>query len=407
MNTVRTHCSKFRSEFGVQSRSVQWRHARPCEVITSHSSTSSFIAVQPRPWRIGPTTLRGAAGSVCVARLMRVMFFGSMCCNRCAVGTSVGWRSGLFSHVRWRTASLKDQPCLARVRAPAPPAPRVPLYFTAPAPAAAPRPARRSRPAPPPHPHPFPRAGKKKGKKSKAKKPNRDWARGAGMRILNSKEPTRVHQESRTSPDVTVVPAERFQRARWTVLPCAGSDHSPILTELPLGTDPVRTPGPGRVRWAWDRADWKAFQARTEGLLGAQPGSGAEASAHHLNDRFTKAVMRAAKEAIPTAGGRRRTQPSKPWWSKEIAELVALRQEARKKAARTGAREDISRWNYLCRTSSEAIRTAKREKWGEFVDSLDMRTDPTKIHNAIKTMDGRRPTTRSMGVLVDGEMLRC
>ena len=55
------------------------------------------------------------------------------------------------------------------------------------------------------------------------------------MRILNTQEPTRMQAGSRTSPDISVVPGgERFQRARWTVLPCAGSDHAPVLLELDL-----------------------------------------------------------------------------------------------------------------------------------------------------------------------------
>ena len=39
---------------------------------------------------------------------------------------------------------------------------------------------------------------------------------------------------------------ERFREARWGVLPCAGSDHSPILVDLPVRSDPVRRQGAGR-----------------------------------------------------------------------------------------------------------------------------------------------------------------
>ena len=62
---------------------------------------------------------------------------------------------------------------------------------------------------------------------------------------------------------ITVAPA-RFANATWRVLPCAGSDHSAIVTDIPLRCDPVRKLGPGRVRWVWAKADWRKYEAAVE-----------------------------------------------------------------------------------------------------------------------------------------------
>eukprot|EP00662_Eupelagonemidae_sp_cell21_P057036 gene57036-biopygen50019 len=201
----------------------------------------------------------------------------------------------------------------------------------------------------------------------------RAWVEGAGSRILNNGEPTRMQGSSATAPDLTIVP-QRFKDARWSILPCAGSDHDALMTDLPLQADPIRRPGRGRQRWAFGRADWPAFTARCDELLDEVDALGPDVSTHHLNDRFTQALLTAAKETIPAGGGGRPGQVNKPWWSPEIAELVRLRQEARRTAKRTGAREDITRWHQLRDTSKRAINKAKEAEWQDFASSLSMRT---------------------------------
>eukprot|EP00660_Eupelagonema_oceanica_P019563 gene19563-biopygen951 len=123
---------------------------------------------------------------------------------------------------------------------------------------------------------------------------------------------------------------------------------------------------------------------------------------NRFKEQRNSAVLGAARAAIPSGNGRP-GEKNKEWWSPEIKELVRLRRQARKKVVETGAKEDIARWNHLNNTTKRVIRKAKQQSWQDFASTLDVATEPAKIYNTIKAMDGRAPTTRSMPVLYDGE----
>eukprot|EP00660_Eupelagonema_oceanica_P003521 gene3522-biopygen26623 len=234
----------------------------------------------------------------------------------------------------------------------------------------------------------------------------RSWADETGARILNSGESTRIAAHSgtgvaRTAPDVSIVPP-RFRQAQWHVAECAGSDHSPVIVDLPLRCDPVRREGFSRTRWAWKRADWSRYRELTEQALAPAALPDASADVATLNGRLTEAILGAARAAVPTGNGRP-GEKNKEWWSPQIKELANLRRQARKKALETGAKEDAARWSHLNNVTKRVIRKAKQESWQDFATTLDVSTDPTKIFNTIKAMDGRIPTTRSMPVMYDGE----
>ena len=141
------------------------------------------------------------------------------------------------------------------------------------------------------------------------------WIQSGDRALLNTGEPTYTGHCSRTAPDVTVVPG-RFRGAKWTVLPCAGTGHAPIMTDLPLERGPIRPQGPGRPRWAWKRADWSRYTEACEADLERVVKRGDTAGADWLNAKLCGAVSRAAKDAVPLAGRPRPGKPSKPWWGR-------------------------------------------------------------------------------------------
>eukprot|EP00660_Eupelagonema_oceanica_P003891 gene3891-3601_t len=168
------------------------------------------------------------------------------------------------------------------------------------------------------------------------------WAGSTGARILNTGEPTRMSNTrgapgapakcTRSAPDLTLVPP-RFRAAKWKVLPCAGSDHAPIAVDLTLRCDPVRGDGRGRTRWALKKADWPAFRTASERALKPFARLDERTAVTDLDSKFTAAVLAAAREAVPRVRVKGRPgKKSKPWWSKEIEELVALRRRVHQEA---------------------------------------------------------------------------
>ena len=45
----------------------------------------------------------------------------------------------------------------------------------------------------------------------------------------------------------------------------------------------------------------------------------------------------------------------------------------------------------------------EQEKWKEFVSELDFGENPSTVHNTIKSLAGKVPTTRTLPVLYDGD----
>ena len=161
------------------------------------------------------------------------------------------------------------------------------------------------------------------------------------------------------------------------------------MTDLPLRRDPIRVPGAGEFRWTLKRANWTQFTELSEEDFSRGAPRGGTRGAEQQNARFVAVVRQAAEKAIPRAAARMPGKENKAWWSKEVAELVKVRQEARRTAERTGEREDITRWHQARDRSNKVIHRAKQASWRDFASTLSVSTDPSKIFSTIKSMDGR------------------
>eukprot|EP00660_Eupelagonema_oceanica_P019804 gene19804-biopygen2797 len=188
--------------------------------------------------------------------------------------------------------------------------------------------------------------------------------------------------------------------AKWKILPCGGSDHAPLVTDVELKHPPIRR-RQRRERWAFKKADWQKYPTKAEELLAAASEAPAGAGVRRLNDDFTHAIIAAARTAIPR--GRGGAQKPKAWWTEEVAQAVGRRQAARRKAAQTKAKEDVTRWNRVGREVKKLVEKAKRASWRERAEELSVRTDAREVYSTIRAMDGRRGGTGSLPALSGGE----
>eukprot|EP00660_Eupelagonema_oceanica_P019657 gene19657-biopygen15063 len=232
------------------------------------------------------------------------------------------------------------------------------------------------------------------------------WVDERRHTVLNTGESTHI---SDSTPDLSIVP-ERFKGARWRKLPCAGSDHSPLLIELPMASDPVRQEGAGRLRYKFKEADWEKYQTEAERRLAGLEEPQAATRVGALNAKICAAIHAAAEAAVPKGGGAGSRGPDKhdkSWWSKEIAAMVKERQQARKQAEKSAEREDKKRWNFLRQQTDRVIKKAKQAAWEDFASGLTLSgdSDGSRVFEVIKSLDGRKPTTRRMAVLHDGDRI--
>eukprot|EP00660_Eupelagonema_oceanica_P019194 gene19194-biopygen22576 len=160
------------------------------------------------------------------------------------------------------------------------------------------------------------------------------------MHILSTGEATRLGSTGASAPDLTVGPA-RLAGATWRALPdVGGSDHTPILVDVPMAHPPVR-PQRQRERWAWPKADWSKYRNTTEEKLMDFEKSSTKATPTEKNQELTRTLLSAANAAVPK--GRGRPSP-KAWWSNDVEQAVKRRAEARRTARRTQSKEDLAKW---------------------------------------------------------------
>ena len=86
---------------------------------------------------------------------------------------------------------------------------------------------------------------------------------------MNTREPTHSSYRSggSSAPDAAFCSRALAQRTTWSVGPDLGSDHLPML--LSTRTNPSRERAGRKPRWAFQKANWEAFQAECEEALSA------------------------------------------------------------------------------------------------------------------------------------------
>ena len=95
------------------------------------------------------------------------------------------------------------------------------------------------------------------------------------------------------------------------------------------------------------------------------------------------------------------TNKTKPGLTTEIKEAIKERNKLRKTRA-ANRRE----WVEACHKVKDMTREMQEKNWKEFVDSLDMRTNPTQVWQTIRSMEGKCPAKSKNEVLeVDGVAL--
>ena len=100
-------------------------------------------------------------------------------------------------------------------------------------------------------------------------------------------------------------------------------------------------------------------------------------------------------------GKRKITNKTKPWLTPEIKAEIKKRNELRKTIS-------INRkeWTGACRRVAELVKEEKQKRWKEYVEQLDMKTNPKQVWQTIRGMDGRHPdTAKNEDLAIDGVAL--
>ena len=202
--------------------------------------------------------------------------------------------------------------------------------------------------------------------------------------VLNTDSPTRLPGSANpSSPDVSLASTSLITSSEWQTHTTMSSDHLPIL--IGLQTTATSSPARHRTYINLKKADWTGYRQEIERKL----------SSRHLptdcqkdEKLFRATLLKAASHHIPT--GRR-----KLYTQQVPAEILAMMEE----------RDDLRkpRLSTMNDEITKATSDHKRRQWREFVESIDHRTDSTKLWRTIKGIEGKsRQTSENEGITFTG-----
>ena len=191
-----------------------------------------------------------------------------------------------------------------------------------------------------------------------------------------------------SSPDVSSASASLITSSKWQTHTTVSSVHLHIL----IGLQTIVTSCPARhiTYINLKKADWTRYRQDIERKL---------SSRHHPTDYqkdeklFGATLLNAASHHIPS--GRRRL------YTQQVpAEIVAMMDERDDLRKQDPASPWLSTMNdEICKATSDH----KRRQWREFVESINHRTDSTKLWRTIKGIDGKsKQTAENEGITFTG-----
>eukprot|EP00664_Eupelagonemidae_sp_cell27_P010796 gene10796-gene820 len=226
------------------------------------------------------------------------------------------------------------------------------------------------------------------------------------MTFLGQGEATREDQGNRSAPDVTLVGTDLAGRAQRTMLKEWGSDHLPMVTDIRMHRPPVsvhrsprwHTPKPNTKKAV---GTWKRFAGRIESAL--REGWDLKGGMHPVTpsqkaERLAAVMLESACTYIGRGVSKRTPIP---WWNSQCDEALKARREARKAAGsgEPGAKEALKEARLR---AAEVFNAAKAEAWRDYVETLNVDTDPKEVWKTIHNLAGNGGAFGAIPALLAG-----
>ena len=222
-----------------------------------------------------------------------------------------------------------------------------------------------------------------------------NWMSTVDMDCINtSGQVTRTNRDTTrsnvtdSSPDVSFVHSSMLDKFQWQVQNHLGSDHKPIIILYEDSFSIPKIAAKPRYKWRLREAKWEEYTRQVDSEAAEVSGQDPEALENQLRD----IVLKAAGKFV---GTKKITENVKPWLTKKIRGLIKERNELR-------ANISVNRLKFKEKSMEirDSVREEKGRLWKEYVQDLDMSTNPTKVWQTIRTLDGRYKQPRKNEALV-------
>ena len=188
--------------------------------------------------------------------------------------------------------------------------------------------------------------------------------------VINEDIPTRVHNNSSTSPDISIASSNLIPTTNWKTETKMSSDHLPIL--ITLTAELIKTNTKHFTYINFNKADWPKFKDYTENIFSKAK---KVTNIHAAEKFFRKTVQEAARKFIP-AGRIPKTFNALP---SEAARLIDERDNIR---ANNPADDRISDLNKNINT---LINNYRKDKWNEHLTNCP--AGSKKLWKTIKNLN--------------------
>ena len=203
-----------------------------------------------------------------------------------------------------------------------------------------------------------------------------DSINGSDYGITNWDSHTRVPPNAEPSLplDVSLASASLITSCSWQTLLTLRSDHLPILIRLQMKTP--SNPGLRRTYVNLKKGNWDRYRQEVEAALSKR----SLPTDCQIDEKiFRTVLLKAASHHIPT-GRHRLHEEHVPV---DILDVMNRRDDHRK---RDPTSPELPRLN---KDIQNRICVHKRKQWRDFVETMDQKTDLTKLLRTIKGIDGR------------------
>ena len=185
---------------------------------------------------------------------------------------------------------------------------------------------------------------------------------GSNYGILNWDSPTRL--PGNANPSSPLALASLITSTNWQTKMNLGSDHLPILISLQI--DVTITPIQHRTSINMKKANWDRYSREMEDKLS----KGRLPTDFQKGEKILRAIiLKAASHHIPSLRHRINTEPVPT----EVLEKMRVRDDLRSRDPTSHLLPEMN--DEITRPTNEH----KRQKCRQFVETVDHKTDPTKL----------------------------
>ena len=200
---------------------------------------------------------------------------------------------------------------------------------------------------------------------------------GFNFGILNWDSPTRLPSNANpSSPYVLLASASLITSTNWQTKTNLGSDHLPMLISLQM--DLTINPRPHYTIFNLKKANWDRYRKEIEDKLSKRR---LPTNCQKGKKILRTIILKASAQHIPSGRHRINTEPVPG----EILERMRTRDDLRCRYPTSPALQQMN--DEITRTTNEH----RRKTWTPFVETLDHRTDSSKLWRTIKAIDGKSP----------------